>query len=185
MEAKRRIRELTHCIHDLETKLGEIETVANAIVGSLESGGTIWTCGNGGSAAQGIHLSAELVGRFETARQGLRCLSLEANTSIITALSNDFSYSEVFARQINSVVKSNDSVIFFSCSGKSENILKGIEACNQRGATSIGLTGGGEMAKQMPTKHLLSVSSERTSTVQEVHLLIVHIICGIIDERMS
>lgn len=170
------------------TKL--IEPIANAIelmVSQLKSGNKILSCGNGGSAADAQHLSAELLCRFEMERPGLPAIALTTDTSTLTAVSNDYHYDQIFARQLSSLGSKGDILVAISTSGNSGNVVEAIKVAHQRGLSVIAMTGrdGGEMAKSLSDKDIeIRVPSEITARIQEVHLLCIHCFCDQIDQLM-
>lgn len=151
---------------------------------SLRNGGKIVFFGNGGSAADAIHLSAELVVRLSASRPGLPSLALTANPSVLTAAANDFGFEQIFARQIESLVTSNDVVAALSTSGNSPNILRGIEAGRTRGAYLVAFTGesGGALASKVDL--LLNVPSKDPQRIQESHITIGHITCSLVEQLL-
>lgn len=167
-----------------EAKQAMIHQIAMTIVASLQSGGRIYFCGNGGSAADAQHLAAELSGRFYTDRPALPAEALHANTSYITAVANDYSYEVIYSRIIEGCGKSQDVIIGLSTSGNSPNILRALKAANELGACSVALTGasGGQM-KDL-ARYCLCADSADTPRIQETHILIGHIICQIVEESM-
>ena len=167
-----------------EAKQAMIHQIAMTIVASLQSGGRIYFCGNGGSAADAQHLAAELSGRFYADRPALPAEALHANTSYITAVANDYSCEVIYSRIIEGCGKSQDVVIGLSTSGNSPNILRALKAANDIGACSVALTGasGGQM-KDL-AQYCLCADSADTPRIQETHILIGHIICQIVEESM-
>ncbi|MFN8279340.1 MAG: SIS domain-containing protein [Saprospiraceae bacterium] len=167
-----------------EAKQAMIHQIAMTIVASLQSGGRIYFCGNGGSAADAQHLAAELSGRFYADRPALPAEALHANTSYITAVANDYSYEVIYSRIIEGCGKSQDVIIGLSTSGNSPNILRALKAANELGACSVALTGasGGQM-KDL-ARYCLCADSADTPRIQETHILIGHIICQIVEESM-
>jgi len=162
-----------------------IERAAEAVVDCLEEGGKILWMGNGGSAADAQHMAAEIVGRFVRERPGLPSLALTVDTSILTAVGNDYGYEEVFARQIQALGDPGDVVIAISTSGNSPNVLRGLEEARALSIYSVGLTGegGGKMAEAVDL--LIDVPSKMTARIQEAHLLIEHAICESVDEAFA
>ena len=146
--------------------------------------GTVFIIGNGGSAAEAQHLAAELVGRFER-DNCLAAQALTTDTSILTALANDFSYDEVFERQVRALVKKNDILIAMSTSGNSEGILRAVEQAHNKGALTIGLTGksGGRLREQCDI--CLQIPATRTCRIQEGHLTVIHILCELIERMLE
>lgn len=167
-----------------ETLTEQIAEAARMIIESYRNDGKLILFGNGGSAADAQHLAAELVGRFKMERAALPAIALSVNTSIVTALGNDYDYDIIFARQIEAWVKSGDIVIGLSTSGNSSNVISGIEKANSLDAKTIGLTGrdGGQLAKIVDLA--LIVPSADTPRIQEAHITIGHVICDIIERTL-
>ncbi|TKC15508.1 D-sedoheptulose 7-phosphate isomerase [Robertmurraya kyonggiensis] len=167
----------------VKTKLrSDIELVAQRCKKAVTNKQTIFFMGNGGSAADSQHLAAELVGRFVKERKGLPALALTTDTSILTAVGNDYGYDEVFSRQVEALVRPNDIVIGITTSGNSSNILHAMVKARELGAITVGLTGkDGGMLKEI-SDHCIVIPSNTTARIQEAHILIGHIICEIIDE---
>ncbi|HSO95615.1 MAG TPA: D-sedoheptulose 7-phosphate isomerase [Acidimicrobiia bacterium] len=168
-------------IEDLRAIAPIIERIAARITNSLQSGGMILWFGNGGSAAQAQHFAAELVGRYERERHGLASLALNTDTSVLTAISNDYSYDQVFARQVQALCRDIDVAIGLSTSGNSPNVLAGIEAARAKGAYTAGMTGGDGGALAPLVDDVIVVPSGRTSRVQECHLFLGHLLCDQVE----
>lgn len=169
-------------IQKLTSLIPQINEVASLIKKTVHSGGKVLIFGNGGSASDSQHIAAEIVGRFVKERKGLPAIALTTDTSIITAVANDYGYEYIFSRQIEALCLKNDVVIGISTSGNSKNVIKGIEKANTLGAITIGLTGGdGGLIKKIST-HAIVVDSNETARIQEAHILIGHTLCEIIDE---
>ena len=165
----------------LASRLPEIEASGRVIWDALESGNKVLLCGNGGSAADAQHIAAELVGRYEKQRRAFPAISLTTDTSALTALSNDYGYDEVFARQVAALAVAGDVLIAISTSGKSPSIVKATDQAKALGCRTIALTGA---AGQPLTSHCdlaVVVPSERTSRVQEAHITIGHLWCEMVD----
>ena len=158
---------------------------AEKCTAALRAGGKLVFFGNGGSAADALHLSAELVVRMRTERSGLAALALSANPSVLTAAGNDYGFEEIFARQVESLVSSRDVVIALSTSGNSPNVLRGLEAARKHGAYAVGLTGqsGGKLANKVDL--LLNVPSNDPQRIQEAHITIGHIACALIEQSAA
>ena len=158
---------------------------ATAIRASLDAGGKLLVFGNGGSAADAQHMTAELVGRFELERDGLAAIALTADGSIVTSVANDFTFDWVFARQVEALGKPEDVALGISTSGRSANVLAGLEAANARGMKTIALTGrdGGVIGKAA-TIHI-NVSHVSTARVQEVHRTVIHAICALVERTKT
>ncbi len=167
------------------TKLGEIEKVADLIIAVLKNGGKVIIFGNGGSAADAQHIAGELVGKFKMERQALPAIALNTNTSIVTALANDYGYETVFRRQIEALGNKKDIVIGISTSGNSPSVIEAIKAAKKMGAKTIGLTGGsgGQLAKA--ADFTITVPSDNTPRIQEAHITIGHIICELIEKALA
>lgn len=168
-----------------KNKIKEIELVALSLVNTLEKKGTIYWCGNGGSAADAQHLAAELVGRFKFERSPISSIALTTDTSVITAIGNDYGFSQIYARQVSGLINRNDILIVLSTSGNSPNILEGIKAAKDKSISTIGFLGksGGE-AKDLLDQYLI-VESNETDIIQEVHITIGHIIIDLIENQLS
>ncbi len=150
----------------------------------VNSGAKILACGNGGSAADAQHFAAELVGRFERERKELGAIALTTDSSILTAVGNDYGYDEIFSKQVSALGKAGDILLAISTSGNSKNVIKAIEVAKSKGIQVIALTGkdGGAMAKLIgPGDINLCVPADRTARIQETHLLILHCLCDGID----
>jgi D-sedoheptulose 7-phosphate isomerase len=164
-----------------------IKIAGNLMVDTLLNGGKILTCGNGGSAADAQHFSAELLNRFEKERPGLPAIALTTDSSTLTAIANDYSYEEVFSKQIRAIGNSNDLLLAISTSGSSGNIVNAVKAAHERDMAVIGLTGmsGGKMAEIFNQTDIeIRAPSERTARIQEVHLLVIHCLCDFIDTKL-
>lgn len=178
------ILEHQEVMEEVRRKLkNEIEVIGVKCKNALNRGNTIFFMGNGGSAADSQHLAAELVGRFVKERKGLPAIALTTDTSILTAIGNDYGYEDVFRRQVEALVKENDIVIGITTSGNSTNIVKAVSRAKDTGAITIGLTGkdGGKLKEICD--HCLVIPSNNTARIQEAHILIGHIICEMIDEE--
>ncbi len=180
-----------HLLDSAEIKRLIAENISDKILSSafliadcIGSGGKVIFFGNGGSAADAQHLSAEFVGRFKLERNALPAIALNTNTSIITAVGNDYGFDEIFSRQIDAWAKTGDVVIGISTSGESENILKGIEKAKSMNAKTIGFTGkgGGRLAKMVDIA--IIVPSSDTPRIQEGHITIGHIICDLVEKML-
>ena len=157
----------------------------DAVVAAFKSGHKLLLFGNGGSAADAQHIAAEFVNRFRIERPPLPAIALTTDSSALTSIANDYDYSQVFAKQVVALGKAGDVALAISTSGNAANVLAAIEACKKLKITTIGLTGGsgGKMAGQVD--HLLCVSEGRnTARIQETHILIGHVICELVDERL-
>lgn len=164
--------------------LDTVQKVVEAIVKSYKNGGKVLWCGNGGSAADAQHLSAELSGRFYYDRPPLNAEALHVNTSYITAVANDYSYDVIYSRLVEGMGKKGDVLIGMSTSGNSKNVVNAIEKANQIGLITVGLTGksGGEMG--FICNHLINIPSADTPRIQECHMLLGHTICELVESNL-
>ena len=164
--------------------------IARAVVAMTEcllAGGKVMACGNGGSAADAQHFSAELIGRFERERQELAAIALTTDTSILTAVGNDYSYDEIFSKQVRGLGKKGDILIGISTSGNSKNVVRAIEVGKKMGIKIIALTGngGGKITSLLDGDDIhLCAPSTRTARIQETHLVLLHAICDGVDHLM-
>jgi len=165
-------------LFNLVNKHGETFAKCSEIVANgLKNDKTIFWCGNGGSAAESSHLAVELIGRFKNNRRSLPSLSLNADTSAITCIANDFGYDEIFARQLEGLGKQGDVLIVLSSSGKSENILRVLRKAKEIGIPSIALLGKGGGQAVALSDFAIVIESEETARIQEMHLLLGHTLC--------
>lgn len=168
----------------LHTKIGRIMEIAGMIIDALKKNGKVILFGNGGSASDAQHIAAEFVGRFKKDRPGLAALALTTNTSVLTAIANDYGYDIVFARQIEALAQKNDIAIGISTSGKAKNVTCGIKQAKKMGLKTVALTGsgGGELANLADIS--LIVPSAVTARIQEAHITIGHILCELIEQAV-
>ena len=169
----------------LASKLPEIEATGRVICDALEAGQKILLCGNGGSAADAQHIAAELVGRYEKQRRAFPAISLTTDTSALTALSNDYGYDEVFARQVAALAVAGDVLIGISTSGKSPSVVKAADQARAIGCRTIALTGCSGEPLTSHCDFAIVVPSERTSRVQEAHITIGHLWCEMVDNAIA
>jgi D-sedoheptulose 7-phosphate isomerase len=162
--------------------VGRIAQFAEKSAAALRAGGKIVFFGNGGSAADALHLAAELVVKLRAERPGLAALALTTNPSVLTAAANDYGFEHIFARQIESLVASKDVLVALSTSGTSPNIVRGVEAGRARGAYLVALTGEGGGALEPKVDLLLNVPSSDPQRIQEAHITIGHIACSLIEQ---
>ena len=168
----------------VEELAGPIAVAVEVMVNALTNGNKILACGNGGSAGDCQHFAAELVGRFERERPGLAAIALTTDTSALTAIGNDYSFDEIFSKQVAAIGTSGDILLAISTSGNSRNVIKAIEMAKEREMLVVALTGkkGGKMAGILDQDDVhICVPSDRTARTQEVHLLSIHCICDGID----
>ena len=163
----------------------QIITVANVMAQSLSSGGSIFWCGNGGSAADSQHLAAELVGRFKNNRRALRSIALTTDSSVLTCIANDYSYDDIFARQVEALGRPGDLLIGISTSGNSENVLRALKTAKEFNLVTVALLGKGGGSVKDLADHALVIPSDSTARIQEAHILIGHIFCELIEQELS
>ncbi len=168
-----------------EANEGRVAALAVELTNTLESGGKVLLFGNGGSAADAQHIAAELVGRFRRERPPLAAIALSTDTSVLTSIANDYGYGQVFARQVRALGRPGDFAIGISTSGKSTSVLEGIAVARELGLMTAALTGcdGGRLGAAVHFH--LNVPSERTDRVQEVHIMIGHILCQLVEESLK
>ena len=162
-----------------------IEKIANLLINCLKKNGTIFWCGNGGSASDSQHLAGELVGRFEGDRRPLKSIALNADSAVMTCIINDYSYEQVFARQLEALGSKGDVLVGISTSGNSKNVIEAFKQANKKSILTIGLFGnkGGNASDFV--KHSVIVPSATTARIQEMHILIGHILCDLIEEELD
>ena len=182
----------THChvsgqILEDESLLGVISEVCGEIISSYKRGGQLLLCGNGGSAADAQHLAAELVGRFYLERKAYAAEALSVNTSVLTSLANDYDYNMIFARQVEAKGRAGDVLIGITTSGKSENIVRAFRQAKSDGLITVLMTGNisGRLPVLEDTDYVVAVPSDDTPRIQECHILIGHIICEIIESKLT
>ena len=164
-----------------------ITAATQAILASVTSGGKVLACGNGGSAADAQHFAAEFVGRYERERPELGAIALTTDTSIITAIANDYSFDVIYSKQVRALGQAGDVLLAISTSGNSTNIIAAIEAAHAREMTVVALTGkgGGKIGALLrETDVHICVPHERTARIQEVHLLVLHCLCDGVDTQL-
>ena len=162
-----------------------ITKVANIFLSCLEKGGTIFWCGNGGSASDSQHLAGELIGRFVDERKPLKSIALTADSAVMTCIVNDYGYEYIFSRQVEALGSKGDVLVGITTSGNSKNVLKAFEVAKDKGVTTIGLLGkGGGVAKDIVDESII-ISSNSTARIQEMHILIGHILCDLIEEGLN
>lgn len=164
--------------------LNTVEKASRLIVDAYKSGNKVLTAGNGGSAADAQHIAAELVSKFLIDRPALNALALTTNSSIMTAVGNDYSHEYVFARQIQAYGNEGDVYIAISTSGQSKNILKSIEEAKKRGIIVIGLTGKKDCKMETLCDLTIKIPSEKTPIIQESHVMLGHLICAIVEQEL-
>ena len=192
MDAESLVKE--HFAESVATKQAAAEVLAPAIARagqlmaqSLLNDGKIFSCGNGGSAADSQHFSSELLNRFEMERPGLPAIALTTDSSTLTSIANDYTYADIFAKQITALGRDSDVLLAISTSGNSENVNRAIDAAHARAVNVVALSGrdGGRMAGLLSDNDIeIRVPAERTARIQEVHIVVVHCLCDLIDQTM-
>ena len=185
VDVERELAEHAEAVRALGQDAGTLGQIASRIAGCLRSGGTLYLCGNGGSAADAQHVAAEFTGRFSGERAPLPAEALTANTSALTAIGNDYGFEEAFARQVRARLKKGDVLAGISTSGESENVLRAVRAARELGAFTVGFTGGRASRLSGACELCLQVRSENTARVQEAHILAWHLVCGMVEETLG
>ena len=162
-----------------------IVAIARVMIDCAGHDGTILWCGNGGSAADSQHLAAELVGRFKRERRAIRSVALTTDTSVLTCLGNDYSFADIFARQVEALARKGDVLVGISTSGNSENVLRALQKAQSLGATTVGLLGrdGGKI--KSASHQFLIVPSDDTARIQEMHIMAGHIVCDLLEQSVT
>lgn len=176
------IAEHLEVVRQVEDQQGILEAIARAMTATLRFGGKILWCGNGGSAGDSQHLAAEIVGRFRRERRGLPSVALTTDTSILTAVANDYGYEAVFSRQVEALGVPGDLLVGISTSGNSPNVVAALQAARTQGLMTVGFTGadGGKIVAL--ADHLFAVASKDTARIQEAHILAGHMLCDWIEQ---
>lgn len=165
----------------VESLLPELDTVGRLLVEAFAAGGRIYTFGNGGSSVDANHFAEELVGRFERERRPLPAQSLAGDAAAITCIANDYSFAEVFERQVRAFARGGDVVLAFSTSGRSENVVRGLAAAKEAGATTVLFGGGDGGPAAEHADHALLVPSTSTARIQELHVFFLHCVIDMVD----
>ena len=192
MNLSKHIEELfTASIHTKQVSMEQLQTpIAEAsikIVQSLKAGGKILTCGNGGSAADAQHFSSELLNRFERERKSLAAIALTTDSSTLTSIANDYAYEKIFSKQVEALGTEKDLLLAITTSGNSANVLDAIQSAHQNNMSVIALSGndGGELKSLLEDSDIeIRVPSKSTARIQEVHLLVLHCLCDLIDRQL-
>lgn len=180
----RALREAAAAHERMTAGVEPVVRAAQAMAAALKQGRTVFAFGNGGSAADAQHFTAELVGRYEQERRGWPAVALSADTSALTAIGNDYGFDRVFARQIEALGRPGDVALGISTSGNAPNVLRALEAAKARGLVTIALTGRGGEAGKMAAHHV-SVAEDRTPRVQEVHATLLHVMCELVEMELQ
>ncbi len=183
-EARVALRESGRAMARLERGARAVAEAAEVLVAAFESGGTVYFCGNGGSAADAQHLAAELAGRFRTDRPALAAVALTTNTSALTAIGNDYGFEQVFSRQLEGLGVTGDVLVAISTSGESANVRRAIDVAHRQGMTVVGLTGPAGRRFAALCDIALVASGRSTSFVQEGHIAMGHALCGLVERAL-
>lgn len=188
---KDRIQHLVQSSIDVKSKvvtdeqiIAQVDQIVQLLVNCFRSGKRVWFCGNGGSAADAQHLAAEFSGRFYKNRKALPAEALHCNTSYLTAVANDYSFNQIYARLVDGICEKGDVLVAYSTSGNSTNIIEALEVARDKGVHAVGFTGsiGGKMTECCDI--LVKVPSTDTPRIQEVHMLLGHIICELTESQL-
>ena len=179
---KEYLRTVSSNFKNLEVETDRIDEAAKIIIKALENKNKVIFCGNGGSAADSQHLSAELMGRYKIDREPLPAMSLTVDTSAITAIGNDYGFDEVFSRQLKGIGNKGDILYATSTSGKSKNVIKAIEEAKKIGIITISVTGKNSTTMTEMADLAIKVPSDQTNYIQEMHIAVGQLICGIVEE---
>ena len=177
------INTLTQVLND-DKIINLIERISKVLCKVSQENGNIFFAGNGGSAADSQHLAAELIGRFQINRKPIKAIALTTDTSILTSIGNDYSFKDIFKRQIEALGKKGDSLIVMSTSGNSTNIINLIQEAKRKEIITIGLTGEKTSKLSNLCDYIINVPSDNTARIQEAHILIGHIVCGNIEDYL-
>lgn len=175
------LKEHLDCAQHIEAIAEPLRMAGERLIHTIQSGGCAFICGNGGSAADAQHFAAELTGRFERERRAWPAIALTTDTSALTAIGNDYGFDQVFSRQLEALGRPGDLLIAISTSGNSPNVLQAVAHAKASGMVTMGLLGrdGGQLAREVD--HALIIPSQRTARIQEMHILILHIWCEMLD----
>lgn len=165
--------------------LAAVGRVADEMAGAIGAGGKILLCGNGGSAADAQHIAAELLCRFERDRAPWAAIALTTDSSVLTAIGNDYGYEYAFERQVRGLGAKGDVLIAISTSGRSPNVVRALDAARERGVVTVGFTGrdGRDMTSRCDV--LLRAPSDKTAVIQQIHITVAHIVCGLVERRLA
>ena len=182
---KQTLSEISNNFDNLaEKSVDQIDRASKLIIKSLQNGGKIMFCGNGGSASDAQHLSAELVGRYMKNRRPLASVALTTDTSVITAISNDFSFDDIFSRQVESIGNEGDILYAISTSSKSRNVINALETAKKLNIMTLGITGDDDSGFRGLCDIIISVPADRADRIQEMHIAIGQIFCEILEKEL-
>jgi D-sedoheptulose 7-phosphate isomerase len=178
-----RIEQSARAVAALSKQAAVIERQGQALRECFSRGGTLYTCGNGGSAAQALHLAEELIGRYRADRPPYRAMCLNADPTALTCIANDFGFEQVFARQCNALLRKGDVLVVMSTSGASANLIEALKAARQAGAATIGLLGRDGGACRALCDELLVIPGSDSAHTQEAHLIAIHLLCELLESH--
>jgi D-sedoheptulose 7-phosphate isomerase len=178
----RRLDASLQTIASLRSNVADVTAISEVLIDRLGAGGTIWTAGNGGSAAQALHFSEELVGRYRDDRRPLPSVMLAGDPALLTCTANDFGFDEVFARPVRALATQGDALVVLSTSGNSPNILKALHAATERRCVTIGLLGGDGGQCRVLCDHSVVVQATDSAFVQDAHQVLIHLLCEAIEQ---
>lgn len=167
-----------------DSLLSVVDEVSRICIDAYERGNKIMICGNGGSASDALHMAGELVGRYKMERAGIPAIALNANTTVMTALGNDYDYESIFAKQVTALGNKGDILFVISTSGNSKNTVLACEKAKKMGIRTVALTGETGGALKGMCDYTIHVPSDNTPRIQEMHILIIHSLCGIIEKEL-
>lgn len=180
-----RLEETCTNLKALQPQLPEVVKLGEAIITSLAQGGTLFTAGNGGSAAQALHLSEELIGRYEADRPPIRSVSLVTDPTSMTCIANDFGFEMIFERPLRGLARPGDVLLALSTSGHSENIVRALQAAKEIGVTTLGLLGRDGGSALASCEQSVVISSDNSATIQDVHQVVIHLLCEMIEAAVA
>lgn len=180
------MREHVQLAQRVEQELaGQVEALGRILVDCVKRGGAIFWCGNGGSAADAQHLAAELIGRFQRERRAIASAAFTTDTSILTAIGNDYSFGQIFSRQVEGLMRRGDVLVGISTSGNSENVVMAVRKAKEKGAVTLGLLGRDGGRLKLECDHSLVVPSSDTARIQEMHIMTGHILCDLVEREIA
>lgn len=182
---KKRIDGSLAAIGALRDQIAVIGDLTGEVYECLRSGGTLYTAGNGGSAAQALHLAEELIGRYRDDRPAQRAICLNADPTALTCIANDYGFEHIFSRQVEALVRPGDVLLVLSTSGDSANVVNALQTAGLRGATTIGLLGGNGGACRELCDHSIVAAGKDSAHIQEAHQVMIHLICEVIEQRVA
>lgn len=168
-----------------EMLIKTIEQVAQVCISAYQRGNKLLMCGNGGSASDALHMAGELVGRYQMERTGITAVALNANPTVMTAIANDYEFDNIFAKQVVALGKKGDVLFGISTSGNSANVINALQEAKKQNIYAIGMTGSSGGRIRFMADYLLNVPSENTPRIQEMHILLIHTLCGLIEKGLQ